>query len=123
MTSTQFRPLSTGVKRSSRRPAQKPHRCDDRGRDRDEREDGEDYAPSLVNASESGPPREGTLPHGDDFADDPRQESGDSPTRVAPPDITLLPRAPQHPNGVSKVGVLALYQRPLAGPDSLKQAP
>ena len=39
------------------------------------------------------------------------------------PDITLLPGAPQHPDGVSKIGVLDLYQRPLAGPDSLKQAP
>ena len=39
------------------------------------------------------------------------------------PNITLLPDARQHPKWVKKVGLLALYQRPLTGPDSLKQAP
>jgi hypothetical protein len=103
-------------------PNAKPHRRDDRGRHRDEREDGEDFAPSVVNASESGLPREGTLSHGGDLQTTQRRESGDSPPR-APPDITPLPGTRQHPEGVSRIGVLGLHQRPLADRDSLKQAP
>src|SRR5439155_16209225 len=80
-------------------------------------------APSVVNASESGPPREGTLSPGGDFADDPKTGKRRLPDQGPLPTSHFLPGARQHPDGVSKVGVLGLYQRLLAGPDSLKQAP
>ncbi len=70
MTSTQFDPVSASVKRSSRRQSKSPT-ATTIAAETGTSEDGEDCAPSGLNASESGPPREGTLSHGGDPANDP----------------------------------------------------
>src|SRR5207302_8772166 len=83
----------------------------------------EDCAPSVMNASESDPPRRRDALTRRRFCRRPKDGKAATPRPGPPPDITPPPGARQHPDGVSKVGVLGLYQRPLAGPDSLKQAP
>jgi hypothetical protein len=80
-------------------------------------------APSMVNALESGPPRRRDALTWRRSCRRPKDGKAATPRPGASPDITPLPGARQHPDGCKQVGVLGLYQRPLAVKDSRKQAP
>jgi hypothetical protein len=61
----------------------------------------EDRAPSVMNASESGPSREGTLSTDGDPADDPKMGKRRLPGQGRFVTSHPLPGTRQHPNGVS----------------------
>jgi hypothetical protein len=78
------------------------------GRDRDEREGGEYCAPSVVNASESGPWREGTLSHGGDLQTAPKTGKRRLPDQGPLLTSHSFRALVNTPTGVSRVGVLGL---------------
>ncbi len=113
MTSTQFDPVSASVKRSSRRQSKSPT-ATTIAAETGTSEDGEDCAPSGLNASESALREKGRSHMAAILQTTPDGKAA-TPRPGPCPDITLLPGARQHLDGVSKIGVLDLYQRPLAG--------
>jgi hypothetical protein len=132
MTSPQFDPVSASVKRSLRRPAQKPHGRDDRGRDRDERETRRGLCAFGSERVGERPSARRDAPTWRRFCRRPKDGKAATPRPGPPPDITLLSgRSPTPRRGkqsrrarslpATARGSLLTQQAPCREPRSLSQ--